>query len=156
MWLFWLVGLVFLAIGAFLLYRMVVLRQKNRASLGWPKTTGTITESRVESYTSLEKGRRRTRYRARISYTYDVAGKAYTSDQVRFGGFSESNFPGSLQKVVDQYVVGRQGPVSYDPADPATATLQPGASGGITAYGFIGGVFVVISIVMLLIAIGSR
>ena len=152
MWLFWLVGLVLLGVGVFLLYRMWLLRQKNKASLTWPKTTGTITESRVEQYTSLEKGRRRTMHRARISYTYEVAGKSYTSDQVRFGGFGESSFSGALQKVVNQYVVGTQGPVSYDPADPATATLQPGASGGISAYGFIGGVMVFISIILLLIA----
>lgn len=94
-----------------------------RAS-GFPKTTGVVTKSSVESHRG-SKGR--ITYSAAIEYSYSVAEKQYRGKQYRFGQTSSTG--GNAQEIVAAFPVGRKVAVFYSPDDPATAVLKPGLEG---------------------------
>lgn len=67
-------------------------------------------------------------YGATIVYEYVVAATTHTSDKVTFGDFSSSD-SSHARGILERYPKGSRVTVYYDPADPGTAVLEPGATG---------------------------
>lgn len=100
-------------------------RRKALAMQRWPSVTGTITVSTVEPYQSHSAtGGMVQFFRPRVEYEYEVGGHQY-----RAGDLSpmevEYTDPTHAQSVVARYPRRSTVTVYFDPAHPASATLQP-------------------------------
>ena len=125
------VGTGIVGIGVLTAYGTVRMRLKTAQAHKWPTVTGTIVSSELESKTEDHSRKPIRTYGAAIRYAYEVDGKAYESDQIQLGGTSETSQPGEFERMVARYPEGMRVTVYYDPDDPATATIEPGALGGI-------------------------
>jgi len=123
----------FLAMGLFVtLYFGLPTLKLAKSSGSWPKTSGVVMQSSIETKrsSSHRRGRRsRTSYSPKIQFEYTVDGKQYSSDQLNASGEFFAG-RGKAQEVVDNYKRGKQVDVFYSPADPNVAMLEPGLTGG--------------------------
>ena len=119
-------GFIFALIGALIFYFFGLPPLKyGWESKSWPKTSGTITRSEVNSWTKDGKSQ----YDARINYSYEVDGKKYNSTKIySSGSYSGGNIT-KAKKLVDEFPVGNTVDVFYDPEVPESAALKPGVSG---------------------------
>jgi len=108
------VGMLLLGTVMFKLPRAIV-------SSNWPTTEGEI----VSSY--VEVGDHGDSWSAwpRVSYTYLVDGKKYTSNNIEVEDFGRAT-DSYAQKVIQRYPEGARVKVFYEPDDPAVAVLEPG------------------------------
>ena len=91
-------------------------------SEGWPTTTGTVVTSEIKTQRSGDGNT----YSARVIYDYVVDGTEYTSGKITVAdGSSSRSAPAT--RLVEQYPVGSQVDVYYNPLVPDEAVLQPGA-----------------------------
>ena len=130
LYLFILLGVVALALGAWNLFRSL------RCS-GWPTTEGMITSGEIYSRTGGDDGET---YGASLTYDYHVAGKVYTGTRLAFGVMESS--VAHAQATLDRYPVGKKVTVHYAPKDPGEAVLEPGAHGGTWICFVVGTIFV--------------
>jgi hypothetical protein len=143
-------------IGLFIAYGAVRMRVRTRQARNWPKVTGTIMASELETRTSRNDGKPTRMYGATISYSYEVGGKTYESDQVQLGGTRETSLPGEFQRLVSRYPEGKRIHVHYDPRDPATAVLEPGETGGIFNVAMVAGGFAFVGAAMVVATFFGR
>jgi hypothetical protein len=97
-----------------------------RAAQRWPKVTGRVVLSRVETYYSEENTKM---YKPIVEYAYSVTGKSFKSRSVELDtetGGSEGYAAG----IVAKYPAGKSVPVFYDPGDPSHAALETGSAAG--------------------------
>ena len=89
----------------------------------------------VKSYLSKRMRGARTFYRTMISYRYEVDGKRYEGDRLRFVNDARRDLTNSsesfsdlaeAQGVVRHYPRGKKVPVYYNPDDPTVAVLVKG------------------------------
>ncbi|MDP3792723.1 MAG: DUF3592 domain-containing protein [bacterium] len=93
-------------------------------SKNWPSTDGRITISDVsKNYDSEDDS---VTYGAKVTYNYTVNGMIYMGGTVAFGDYSSSD-PSHAGGIVSRYPVGKSVKVYYDPSDPKTSALEPGA-----------------------------
>jgi hypothetical protein len=86
----------------------------------WPRTTGTILKSRVQV-----SGGDITSVHPHIEYRYLIGAIEYTSTQIRPGDQILSIYGGNeAYDLVDQYPVGAEVDVFYNPEDPSQAVLE--------------------------------
>ena len=97
---------------------------KAYASSKWPSCQGTITSSEVD----MEKtARHRTEtFTAKVAFEYQVRGKSYSASRISFFEYGSSN-PDHATRRVARYPTGRSVRVYYNPKNPKTAVLEPGA-----------------------------
>jgi hypothetical protein len=120
---------ILIAAAAFALigiYMLILGRrsvQVGTASLTWPKAPGRILKSEIKRGA---KGSAR----ADITYCYSVAGQSHTGSRVSFS-LAGSNLNES-SRIVKAHPAGSDVTVSYNPADPTEAVLEPGAKSGST------------------------
>ena len=71
-----------------------------------------------------DDGRLRTKYRANVVYSYEVARVRYTGDKL---GSSEtnSNVEKLARRIADRYPAGSTIEIHYNPANPAEAIVKP-------------------------------
>jgi hypothetical protein len=150
------VGSAAVAIGAFTAYGTVRMRRKAGDSHKWPTVMGTIVSSELESDVESHHRRPIETYSAAIRYAYEVGGKAYESDQIQLGGTSETSQPKEFERMVARYPEGKRVKVFYDPADPATATLEPGELGGIFNMAMVAGGFILVGGVIVALTIWGK
>ena len=95
------------------------------ASVGWPTSPGTVTESRVHHTTRTKRGRTSNSWSPHVQYRYAVDGRDLEAHRLSFrmGGTSQAD----AQAVVDRYPVGSSVTVHHSPDDPSLACLEPGA-----------------------------
>ena len=119
-------NLLFLAFGAFGLWRGWRDLGRARLSAAWPHAVGEIvgSELRVEDYHDDGEPMRR----AAITYRYEIGGTTYRGARVFFGDGIALRFAGPGQRRLATYYAGRPVRVAYDPANPSSAVLEPGAS----------------------------
>jgi hypothetical protein len=103
----------------YLLYLAVLSGRSRR----WPTATGRITRSTVVP------GRRGAGYYD-VRYEYQVEGRTYRGDRVRFGGALNGNIR-DAQDTRSTYPEGRVVEVRYHPRNPARSTLEARASGAL-------------------------
>jgi len=119
--LFW--GLFWSAATLYFDYTCVAgLLQQHRAT-SYASTDGRVLESRVDvSYDSDGDS-----YSAVIRYAYEVKGREYIGDRIRYGTKSGGKRPS--QAFVDHHPRGATVKVYYDPLKPAESVLQTGIGG---------------------------
>lgn len=119
-------GIVFTLAGALILYFFGWPQFKYAYdSKNWPTTTGTITESKVESW--MKDGS--SVYDARITFTYMVEGKKYSSSKTNTSGSYTGGNITRAKEIVAEYPMGKTVDVYYDPEVPGSGSLKPGLSG---------------------------
>ena len=114
--------------GVIFVLSWLALPQYIRAkkSAEWPSTSGIITASSLQvRYFKGMKG-----YYAAIRYRYRVADRDCEGDQISFNRVHAA-VADAWQKVIDEYPVGKDVKVFYDPKNPSIAVLQPGLHGEI-------------------------
>ncbi len=99
-------------------------------SAAWPETPGQILSSDARSTRIPFRS-----YAPFVRYTYTVDGQAYTGDTLAF--VRDGVGAAWAGRKVAQYPPGREVMVYYDPANPAVAVLEPGATpaGLLSAFG---------------------
>lgn len=123
-----LIGLVFLGIGLFFIYRFYDFLQQAKASTYWPSVWGKVVQSELErvrhasgrkSHSSVNK------YKVHIRYSYTL-GETYTGDNVAFGLQGLAHPYAKAKALSDLYPVGREVEVFYDPSAPQASVLEKG------------------------------
>jgi hypothetical protein len=103
-------------------------------SFSWPSVQGQITKS-VSKYAPSQDGHSAGTYTVDFEYKYSVNGKDYTSHDASYSLFDA--FPGinrgqqEADQFVEDYPASTSVAVYYDPHNPQTAILKPGATGGL-------------------------
>lgn len=123
-----------------------------KASENWPTTEGMILESEVRD----GQGEESNMFSAHILYEYTVNNQTMEGDRIWFGGDFHSTNREQFQRIVNDYPLGKDVKVYYDPDDPVVAVLQPGAFNssyivyiiGCVIMGF-GGIFILAAIILL-------
>lgn len=108
----------------------------------WSTTTGVITNSYVEtSYGSKNS----VIYTPYVVYEYQVGGLTYTGYRVHLSTGGSGDY-GAAQSIVNNYFIGRDVTVYYDPNSPSSSVLETGSDSGILMFLGVGGAFLAIGI----------
>jgi len=137
---FLLVGAIFICLGYFLILRPE-LEVGRRFVEGRCEILGRqiIEEERRHKTSTKAPGRsKRMQYRPEFHIRYEVAGRELEARTWRIVE-SSSTSKASQEKVLARFEVGRSYPCWYDPADPARAVLEKGASMGGILFTALGG-----------------
>ena len=127
-------GAVILLVGIIILF--VDSHRKKKAGAvetsDWGTTGGKITSAHLEQHEERKDDASGTHidigYEPVVEYVYTVDGQEYRSNNVFPGEniyFSKSN----AQEILDEHPINKYVPVSYDPDDPATSSLEPRPEG---------------------------
>jgi hypothetical protein len=146
------IGILFSVIGCFFAFAIgKPILDDAKASRDWPSVPGVITRSAVATKNSGGK----TRYRYDVVYRYQVEGRELTcsnvffGDDVFFGGDVSSRSSDTAYKVTKRYPEGAEVAVYYEPEDPASAVLEPGARWQSYVLFVIGLVFLIVGVLSL-------
>jgi hypothetical protein len=101
-------------------YGLRALRMKS-----WPVTPGRVTQSDMIVRDTSYRGVKGHSYEPVVAYNYSVAGRVYTSKQVKSINLMFGD-PGGSESRLAQYPVGKEIDVYYNPAKPADAVLEQG------------------------------
>ena len=135
---------LFFTVGAGLAYWGWTVLQKAQASTTWPSVQGEILASDV-NYWSDEDG---DYYQPEVTFEYTVADRRYEASRINFSSDTSYNTNDDAQAVTNRYPVGQTIPVYYDPTEPDTAVLEPGATAGSYLLLGIGGFFILLSLII--------
>ena len=118
--------------GAFLTVFGITFIQEGNESNNWPVAEGKVAGIYVRFDTNDNDTRT---YYYEVTYNYSVAGTPYTADRFSLGSGSTASKKFSSDEKAradarDAYPTGSLVLVSYDPDDPSSAVLQPGANWG--------------------------
>ena len=114
----------------------VVMYVMSYSTTSWPQVQGTITESRLDSYeVGTDQGTKR--YGAIIKYKYSVSRKTYTGNRLYTFRFDVSE-KDSVLAICEQYKIGTNVAVYYDPKHPEKSVLIPGTPKGTWTLIFVG------------------
>jgi hypothetical protein len=146
--------LVFIGIGFGMLIKLLKNFSKARYSKNWLSTSGKIISSELDAQTTTdENGYQTTTYIANILFQYMVNDSAFECDCINFDyGIRTSNMR-KEQSIVEQYPIGSQVTVYYDPDEPQQAVLEKRVGGAFTTI-MISTVFILIGVIVALISLG--
>ncbi|QKD06523.1 DUF3592 domain-containing protein [Mesorhizobium loti R88b] len=118
----------------------------------WPVTAGRIDNSGLQALRNYSGYRHwRTVFKARIVYSYGVAGQRYSSDRISFGATVTASLPGLVSGQARSYAEGSKVDVHYDPANPGSAVLECRVRGlwllWVCSAGFLGGAALLVGLV---------
>jgi hypothetical protein len=91
----------------------------------WPVVAGRIESSGAREFQERDDRRWRTRYRAEIVYSYEVAGVRYTADKSATGVRISSVLESFARKAAEPYPAGAAVEVHYNPDNPAESAIDP-------------------------------
>jgi hypothetical protein len=127
-----------MVIGALMLFAASAIlaiisnRRKARiaASATWPSVTGTVLSNAVKIVGAVDPGggSRAPTYSVDLRYRYTAGGTDYESSRIGWGTKSADREIDIPQAFVGNYPPGHAIDVFYDPADPATAMIDPTGS----------------------------
>lgn len=157
-------AVVLLLLAALASAGTVMTLAKSRRSRAWPTVTGKITHSEVteDIQREMEKDdddetRVRERitkmYGVKLAYDYVVAGVAHAGTRLYWSDGIKVSGDGPARKIVEKYPVGRAVTVYYQPDDPTTALLDPGAIKGAVMSGVFALAFGAFGVVFLMVAL---
>lgn len=115
---FALVGLLMLFAGLYGLFKVM-------ASRSWPSVRGRITASGIRE----KQKKDRIKYKPQVQYSYVVAGRNYSSNNLTFGGRRPLRSRSEAESYMQDFVEGKEVEVFYNPRNPAEACLVPGDTG---------------------------
>jgi hypothetical protein len=116
---------VCVAVGVCVLVCGFVLRKKLKATESWPKTTGVITESSVQSEWVRAGSGREYIVSPKVVYEYQVEGRKYHCSNLAYIENNSAN-ANSAQRKAEKYPVGQPVEVHYNPRNPEYAILKVG------------------------------
>lgn len=119
-------GLFVLGAGCFLSLQGASEILQGKASRSWPTTNGKVVSSQVVTQVVSRAGFSHRSYRPSIHYEYDVDGRRFASERIRFGEMGDSNYV-NTQSMVNRLARGTTVTVAYQPGRPETSVLEPGA-----------------------------
>lgn len=138
--------LLFIGIGAFLIFKSIQERKKADASQSWHSTSGQILEARVDRSTHTDSdGDTSNSYTPKVEYSYEIAGASYHGKKISFGLAQGYNSAHKAQEIIARYPLSRQVIVYYDPANPSDAVLERKA-GSFTTTMILGIIFLVLGL----------
>lgn len=120
------------------------------ATRAWPSTTGQILTADVEESVRQERRdngsyRERRTYTPKVTYAYAIQGVDLAGHRIRaddMGGDRDHAFD-----AINEYPVGSIVDVYYNPDDPGSSVLQPGAdTRAVWLFGGMGGLFVILGL----------
>ncbi len=114
-----------LFIGVCILILGFVIRIKLQNSERWPKTTGAILESTIQSEWAWAGGSRIYVVKPRVIYEYCVDGEKYTSSQLTLVEHNTAD-ENLARRKSEKYSKGQQVDVYYNPRKPKFAVLEVG------------------------------
>lgn len=118
-------GPVVMIIGFLVAYFVgVPMVREAKASTNWPTVEGVVSVSKVKS----QRRDNKTMYSHHIEYKYEVAGQPFEGDRVWVGATGSSSMRSFADKAVARYPVGKQVEVYYNPEEPGSCVLEPGAT----------------------------
>lgn len=131
-------ALLFVISAALLVFGFFFVQEAN-ASRDWPMVTGRIQNVRVTwDLSNTQESMPDRDYYFEVHYTYTVDGQRYTGKRYSLGDGSNAagriyNSEAEARVAADAaYTAGSEIAVYYDPVEPQSAVLQPGA--GFSAY----------------------
>lgn len=148
--------LAFMGIGIGMLIKLVRNFSKARHSKNWLSTTGKIISSELDAQTTAdENGYETTTYIANVLFQYVVNESTFEGDCINFDyGIRTSNR--DLEKsIVEQYPVGSQVKVYYDPEDPQQAVLEKRVNNIFTTI-LVSAVFILIGVIVAAVSLGAN
>ena len=150
----WLVALLFLGIGFFLLSKAIHYRRMAAALMQWPVVEGVVLATGVIKRTSKSDDEFDS-YVPSVNYAYPVNGVRYEGDRIRIG-LEERGYIREQQARdhMARYPVGAAIAVRYDPKQPETAVLELGQVGA-ARYLFAGCLLAAVGIGAVVFAIWS-
>jgi len=149
-------SIVFISIGAGILFYARSITAKARRSLSWPSTEGAISHSAVLLSTQqTSNSTNAAMYKADLAYRYKVKGRDYSSSRITLMDYS-SSAAGRAQDIVARYPDGAAVTVYYDPADPSDSVLEPGGTSGIALLRLIGWAFAAGGLFFLYMSVTGR
>ncbi len=141
--------------GIFLLKRAYHVRKLSRIAQTWPTTQATVLKSALDEEAARSTiGNINIAHILIVKYEYLVGNKTYQGDRVCFGRPAYNYITGS--SFLDQFAVGTQVPVYYNPEKPDESVLAPKTTIGmpsralgffITASALIVGIYAVINLI---------
>lgn len=114
------VGFIFVVVNFLLLRDTIHTQNREKTTLTWSTTEGTITTSKVRKQHDTENGN--VSY-PRVTYTYEVDGKKHHSSNIMAGGEIGGI---NVESTLARYPLGLKVTVYYDPQNPKDAVLEPG------------------------------
>ena len=122
-------ALFFTAAGLVALLSLTAYQREATAAARWPRSGGKIIASAAESHRELSRsggapGTTITVWSPIVEFAYSVGGRDYHGARIAFGP-SVSGGKDWAEAIVARYPVGESVVVSYDPANPAMAVLDP-------------------------------
>ena len=117
-------GIIWSAITLFFDYRLGSAFINQLHARNFSQTTGYITHSKVTSNDSGEG----TMYGVSIRYRYEVNGRTFEGNRLRFGAGAYSE-PDWAESAVDNYPEGAHVTVYYNSGRPSESVLEPGTKG---------------------------
>lgn len=120
-------GNAVIIIGALLVFALVLggfgiaKYRVGAASVDWSTVSGRVTTARLDTTRSNDK----TKYQPSVTYAYEVAGTRHNGN--RISALSAYTSRGRAETVLARYKVGTAVDVYYDPEDPKSSVLEPGA-----------------------------
>ena len=150
------VGIIFALVGAGIVYLGINAYLGSAATVNWPSVTGTILTSSVNTtYQCTNTGGTGTYgtaqscgyvYTPLVSYRYIVNGITYTGHNINLNYVSSDSASAYAQ--VQEYQVGTNVSVYYNPQAPYTAVLQTGATVGNLFLPLFGAAFLIVGIIL--------
>jgi len=138
--------LIFVIIGALVLYSGFRDLQRAKASTTWPTARGVVQRSSVEYHRSSKGGGT---YHAEVMYDFTVSKTVFSSGRVAFGDYGSSN-PSHARHIVNNYPKGKSVPVYYMPENPDVCVLEPGLKGQTWVVPVVGFVFFAVGNLMVI------
>lgn len=108
----------------------------SNAARSWPSVEGQIVSVSIRTHSSIHDGRhsgahRQRSYFPQIRYRWSVAGRSFEGRRYALGEEHEDYAERSeAQRAAAQFAAGTAVEVFYDPADPASAVLDPSQRSG--------------------------
>ena len=124
----WSLAGICIFMGAIALAAGVWKLKQQRASESWPTASATIVDSgiaKVKKERRGSNGRKRmsdTDYVVEVRYAYEVGGRPYEGDRIRFGTKDYDN-RSLATKALKQYPKGKKVQAYYDPEKPTRSVL---------------------------------
>ena len=123
-----------IVIGAALAIFGVFFLKSAQASRAWPNTMGEVQAIKATRHTTGTGGSVTT-YNYVVAYEYEVDDRTYTGDRYSLGSGSTASpqydSPSAAQRAgKEAYPPGSEVTVYYDPANPTSTVLKPGANWG--------------------------
>ena len=138
------IGTLLLLVGLGVVIHSIRTSRKVEAAQLWPSVKGLVTTSVVK-----RSGGKNRVYRAKIRYTYSVAGFEFAGRRYALGGELDTSNRARAEARCAKYPEGSEPEVYYDPSNPKDACLERVQEGkGFTM--LIAGVFAAVGVAMLL------